>query len=265
MFWIRHFIVVLVVASACAVRAALVLTGTSYTENFDGIGVGLPSGWAVYSDASSTSLGTTETFNTTISTWTQTGEIASGGFWNVASADGLSSSSDSTAQNGSADRAIGFRQVSAGNLDPGAAVVLNIQNTSGLGNFVLSLDIQLLANNGRSTDLALDYRIGDTGSFTTLTTYTDPNTFASATVSLDSTDLGAWNNQSSDIWFRITAVDASTGSGSRDTFGIDDFSLTYSAIPEPRLWGAISGAGLLAFCGFQLWRRHGPQNPRVAA
>jgi hypothetical protein len=248
-------ILALIFAGACAGRAALVLSGTSYTENFDSIGSGLSAGWAVYTSASSSSLGTSTTFNTTMSTWTQTGEIASGGFWNVASADGLSSGSIDTTQNGSTDRAIGFRQVSTGGLDPGAAVVLNIQNTAGFGNFALSVKIQLLADNGHSTDLALDYRIGDTGGFTTLTTFTDPNTFGSTTVSLNSTDLNAWNDQSSDIWFRIAAVNPSTGSGSRDTFGIDDFSLTYSAVPEPAAWGAISGAGLVALCVWRVWRR----------
>ena len=242
-------------AGACACRAALVLSGTSYTESFDNIGSGLSSGWAVYTSASSSSLGSTTTFNTTKSTWTQSGEIASGGFWNVASPDGLSAGSGDTTQNNSTDRAIGFRQVSTGGLDPGAAVVLNIQNTAGFGNFALSVKIQLLANNSRSTDLALDYRIGDTGGFTTLTTYTDPNAFGSTTVSLNSTDLNAWNDQSSDIWFRIAAVNASTGSNFRDTFGIDDFSLTYSTVPEPAAWGAIAGTGLLALCGLRVWRQ----------
>jgi hypothetical protein len=250
-----HIIVVLLVAGACSGRAALALTGNSYSENFDDVGSGLSTGWDVYSSATSSSLGSATTFNTTMSTWTQTGEIVSGGFWNIASSDGLTLSSDATAQNGSTDRAIGFRQVGTGGLDPGAAVVLNIQNTAGLGNFALSVKIQLLADNGRSTDLVLDYRIGDTGGFTTLTTFTDPNTFGSTTVSFNSTDLGAWNNQSSDIWFRIAAVDASTGSGSRDTFGVDDFSLTYSAVPEPAAWGAISALGLLIICGVRTWRQ----------
>jgi hypothetical protein len=243
---------------ACATnlaKAALSISGTSYAQTFDGVGTALPDGWAVYTAASSSSLGTVGTFNTTVSSWTQSGEIASGGFWNIASSDGLTSSSDATAQSGSTDRAIGFRQVSTGNLDPGAAVVLNIQNTTGLGNFTLSVKIQLLSDNGRSTDLVLDYRIGDTGGFTTLTTYTDPNTFGSTTVSLNSTDLSGWNDQSSDIWFRIAATSGSTGSGGRDTFGIDDFSLSYSAVPEPAEWGVISAMGLLGICGVREWRQ----------
>jgi hypothetical protein len=51
------------------------------------------------------------------------------------------------------------------------------------------------------------------------------------------------------------ALSDSSVSGSRDTFGIDDFSLTYSAVPEPAAWGAIAGAGLLALCGWRIWQQ----------
>ena len=233
--------------------AALVLTGGSYGQNFDGVGSGLPTGWGVYSGASASTLGSAASFNTTITSW---GGTSPGGFYNVASTDGLSASSDVTAQSASTDRALGFRQVNTGNLDPGAAVVLNIQDTVGLGNFALSLKVQFLDNNGRSTDLVVDYRIGNSGAFTTLTTYPDPNTFGSTTISLNSTDLTAWNNQSSEIWFRIVALNASTGSGSRDTFGIDDFSLSYSPVPEPTSVAlGLFGVGLLAVSGTRAWLR----------
>jgi hypothetical protein len=248
-------IVVGLFAAVPLCKGALILSGTSYSQNFDGIGGGSPTGWDVYTSASSSSLGSVATFNTTISTWTETGKIASGGFWNVASADGLSSGSSSTAQNNSTDRAIGFRQIATGGFDPGAAVVLNVQNTAGLGNFALSLKIQFLADNSRSTDLVLDYRIGDSGNFTSLGTYSDPNTFGSTTISFNSSDLSGWNNQSSDIWFRIVALSASTGTGSRDTFGIDDFSLSYSPVPEPGTWGFIASLGLLAIGGLHSCRQ----------
>ncbi|HSY76665.1 MAG TPA: hypothetical protein VK890_07410, partial [Bacteroidia bacterium] len=49
-------------AFALTANAQLALTGTTYSQNFDGIGAGLPAGWACYSAATSTSLGTAYSF-----------------------------------------------------------------------------------------------------------------------------------------------------------------------------------------------------------
>src|SRR5436190_997061 len=48
-----------------AAQAQVILTGTSYTQNFDGLGTGLPTGWTVYVDATNTSLGTQKTLTGT--------------------------------------------------------------------------------------------------------------------------------------------------------------------------------------------------------
>jgi MYXO-CTERM domain-containing protein len=88
-----------------------------------------------------------------------------------------------------------------------------------------------------------------------LGTFGDPGSWGSTAISFNSSNLGAWNNQSSDIWFRITALDGTTGSGSRDMFAIDDFTLSYSAVPETTACGAISGTALLALCGLRVWRQ----------
>ncbi len=244
------FIVALIFAGACMCRAALVLSGTSYTENFDSIGGGLSSGWAVNTGASISSVGTAQSFTTTANTWGDAG----GSFKNLASSDGLTSGSTTTAQGNSTDRALGIRQTEAFG-DLGAAFELNIQNTTGLNNFSLSVSLQMLSVQTRSTTWTVDYRLGDSGNFTSLGTYADPGTFGSTTFTANSTDLNSWNNQSQDIWFRVVALSASSGSGSRDTFGIDDFSLTYSAVPEPAASGAIAGAGLLALCSLRIWRQ----------
>jgi hypothetical protein len=241
----------LMAAGAGSGRAALVLSGTSYMQTFDTIGGGLPAEWSVYTGASSSSLGSSATLTTYKDSWGET----SGGFYNLASADGLTTFAGTTAQANSTDRALGVRQVGSGNYDPGAAIVLQIQNTAGLGNFQLSLEAQILNIQNRSTIWSFQYRIGDSGNFTTLGTFGDPGSWGSTVVSFSPSDLSAWNNQSSDIWFRIVALDGSTGSGSRDMFAIDDFNLSYSAVPEPQTWGAISGAGLLALCGGRLWRQ----------
>ena len=251
---------VLVFAGVISSRAVLTLSGTSYVETFDNIGSGLPTGWSVNTGASASSVGSAATFDTAQKTWGDTG----GSFKNVASLEGLASISSKAEQDKSTDRALGIRQTGSFG-DPGAAFELNIQNTAGLHDFSLSVSLQMLYESfqGRSTTWTMDYRVGDSGDFTSLGTYTDPGTFGSTTFTANSTELNSWDNQSQDIWFRVVALSASTGSGSRDTFAIDDFSLTYSAAPEPREWGLISGAGLLALCGISTWRERRAAKPRV--
>ena len=246
-----QLILVFMAAGACSDRAALALSGTSYTQNFDSIGNGLPTGWSVYTGATSSSLGTSASFSTAKTHWSET----SGGFYNAASADGLLSYSSNTAQDGSSDRVLAVKQVGSGGYDPGAAIVLQIQNTAGYGNFSLSLKAQQLNSQNRSTTWLFQYRIGDSGDFITLSTFVDPGAWGYTSISFDSSDLAAWNDQSSDIWFRIVALSDSTGSNSRDMFAIDDFTLSYSVVPELDQLGLMSGAGLLAFCGFQVWRQ----------
>jgi hypothetical protein len=65
------------------------------------------------------------------------------------------------------------------------------------------------------------------GSFTPVGTYTDPGIFASTNKTFS---FGAaLDNQSQNVWIRVVALSASTGAGSRDTFGIDNFTLSYTA------------------------------------
>jgi hypothetical protein len=247
-------IICLVVAAGLA-KGALALTGTSYTQNFDSIGSGLPIGWSVDTGATSSSTGSAATLTTTAAAWGG----STGQFANFASSDGLTSTATSTTQAASTDRALGIRQT--GSLgDPGAAFEFNIANTTGLDDFSLSISLQMLSVQTRSTTWTIDYRVGDSGGFTTLGTYSDPAVFGSTIFTADSTALSSWNNQSQDIWFRVVALNAATGSGNRDTFGIDDFSLSYSAIPEPAPvpepagWSLISAIGLLGICGGGIWR-----------
>ena len=89
-------------------KAQINLTGTFYTETFDGIGSGLPNGWTVKLHATATSLGTDTVLNTAKTKWANTTK----GVFNYASADGLTSASDTTTQMASTDRALGIRQVS---------------------------------------------------------------------------------------------------------------------------------------------------------
>ena len=230
-------------------QGALVLSGTSYVQTFDSIGSGLPTGWSVRTGANASFEGTAASFTTAATSWGDT----TGAFKNVASSDGLTSGASTAVQAASTDRALGIRQT--GTLgDPGGAFVLQIDKTLGLKNFALSLKAQMLSVQTRSTTWTIDYRIGDSGSFTTLATYSDPGAFGSTSFSFNSSQLSTWNNQASDIWFRVVALGGSTGSSSRDTFAIDDFTLGYSPVPEPHVLGIISGLGLLAIFGIRTWR-----------
>jgi hypothetical protein len=205
------------------VFSQVTVSGGSYTENFDGTASGLPTGWTVRTGATATSLGTIQTFNTTASAWNNT----TGAFKNSASADGLISSSAATDQNNSTDRAISSRQTGTFG-DPGAAFVLQLANTTGLSNIQISFKIQSLdIASARAVNWIVDYGVGATPtSFTQISTgtlATGGSSFSNTTITLNNLiPAGNANN----VWVRIVALTASTGSGSRPTVGIDDFTLT---------------------------------------
>jgi hypothetical protein len=219
-------VLVLLGASGKAVAVGIVLSGTSYTETFDGLAGGLPAGWSVKTGATSAALGSDAAYVATATSWATT----TGNFRNAASADGLTSGASAAAQSGSADRALAIRQTATFG-DPGAAFMLSIQDTLGFENFSLSFKAQMLSVQDRSTTWTIDYRLGASGAFTSLGTYADPGVFGSTTRSFNATQLSAWNDQAQPVYFRIAALSAATGTtGSRDTFGIDDFSLSFSAV-----------------------------------
>ena len=226
--------------------AQFTLTGTSYTQNFNSIGSGLPSDWSVRTSATSTSLGSSATFNTPATSWgTTTGQFA-----NMAAATGLTSGATVTAQSNSSDRAAGIRQTTFG--DPGAAFVFNF-NSSGLTVSSISLDLMMLSVQTRSTTWTIDYGIGSSPtSFTSLGTWSDPGTFGTTSITLTS-GLAGLSDQSN-VQFRIVALNASTNTGSRDSIGLDNFTMAYSAsaIPEPSTYAAIIGALAL---GGAAWHR----------
>ncbi len=207
-----------------AMAAQISLSSTSYLQNFDLIGTdGLPAGWTLETGATATSLGTDVAFTKTAVSWGDTG----GAFKNFASSDGRTSTDSTATQAAATDRALGIRQTGSFG-DPSAAFTLQISDTVGLSNFSLSFSAQMLSVQGRSTVWSVQYGLGSNPtSFTTLATYNDPGTFGGTTVSADAGIAGI-ANQSQNVWLRIVALSAATGSGSRDSFGIDDFVLTYT-------------------------------------
>lgn len=212
-----------------------VLSGTNYTESFDALATGLPTGWSVWDDATATSLGVPKTFTATPTPWL----LASGLFANMASANNTDTNgvpftdgglTDDANQNAATNRAPGVRLNSA--VDPGAAFVLQISNTLGFQNFVLSLDLMTLTTFARTSIWTIDYAVGDTPvSFTPLGVYYDPTPTFFGWTNRTFTLPADVNDQSQNVWIRVANITAVSQSGNRDAFAIDNVSLSWSLVP----------------------------------
>lgn len=211
---------VLLAAFVPSLPAQVPLVSGVNTENFDSIGGGLPAGWSVRTGANSTSLGAAATWSTSAITWGNT----TGNWRNVAANDGgLPSSATTAAQAAATDRAVGIRQ-SGSFGDPGAALAFNFSST-GLQVTGVSFSAQMLSVQSRSTVWTLQYGIGAVpGSWVDLATFADPGAFGATTVSA-AVPVDTLDNQAN-VWLRVVALSGSSGSGSRDTFGVDDFVIT---------------------------------------
>ncbi len=216
----------LVLLAEAIAPAQINLSGTSYQQNFDALGAGLPVGWSVRTGASVNGLGAAATFNSAKVSWgTATGQFAN--YASTFNADNnVPESATSSEQSGITNRCLGIRQTSSfGN--PGAAFVLQIQNTIGFSNLTFSVDLNMLSLQGYSTTWTIDYAIANDPptEFTALGTFADPGVFGSNLVTYA---LGpAADDQAQSVWIRVAALTGATGSGSRDTFGIDNFVLNY--------------------------------------
>ena len=221
-----------------AAAQPLTLSGSSYTQNFDNIGTSLPQGWNTYSTASTTALGSLATFHTATTPWANTSAL----FWNFASLtnnDGtvLASTAITAIQAAVTNRVIGVRQTGTANTggDPGAAIVLELNDTTIGSSFTMSFDWLMLNDQTRTTVWRADYGIGaNPTAFIPLGSWTNGGllAFQNATNYFGTTNLSFSFGSDSDgqtepVWIRIVAVDATTGSGSRCSFGLDNFSLSW--------------------------------------
>lgn len=243
-----HFVRFAALFACCATIsfAQVTLSGASYTQDFNSIGSGLPTGWSVYTSATDTTLGTATTFTTTTTSWSST--TAGSDFRNIATFGSSNQSTDS-------DRAIGWRPLAASSGARTGAVMLSLANTTGFTNFSLSFDIFTANNVNETQTYSIEYRVGNSGAFTQLSTFTTPDSGSlslnASTISVNSVSLSALSNQSQSVYFRIRGT--ATSGTSLDTIGIDNFVLSYSAIPEPSTCAAIFGG--LALLGAAGWRR----------
>lgn len=233
--------------------AIYTLTDDPYQQTFDSLGTAsgaaaLPLGWDVRTGATATSLGTPA-----LSVAKQTWGDNTKGFLNVAAATGLSSTASPTLQNNSLNRSLGMRQ--AGDFgDPGASFAFQF---SSLGHTLTagSVDMVLLSSQGRSTTWLLQYGLGESpSSFTTIATWADPGVFGTTTLSFDAASLAGMSNQSR-VWFRAATLAPTTGSASRDTVGIDNFTLIH--LPEPSALGLAAVACVVVLLASRpTMRRH---------
>jgi hypothetical protein len=93
------------IALAATAQGQVAITNLGYTQDFNSIGSGLPTGWDVRTGATASSLGSTATFNTSQVAWDNT----SGAFKNYAASTGLTETATSSDQSGSTNRALGIR------------------------------------------------------------------------------------------------------------------------------------------------------------
>lgn len=225
--------------SGCGVNPLPTDSGISLSSsplliNFNSINKGLPAGVSVYTGGSSTALGTAVAFNTDVTKWS----VTTGGFYNFASATGLTASSKEADQSASTNRALGVRQIgstssSFAGSDPGAAFVFQMNNTTGKSTLKLDFLLQSLdvsSSVTRTTTWAVDYAIGANPVkflpvVATGTLVTGNTVFSSNAISVDFGSV--LNNQPGKIWIRIITLTATSGSGSRPSTAIDDVKFSW--------------------------------------
>ncbi len=208
--------------------AQVMLTGTNYHQNFNAISNGLPAGWSVRTNATAGRLGQPAPFRTSAKSWSDNpGEFGNcAGTLANCGTNYLGAEPALPVQSGTTNRCVAIRQTSVFG-DPGAAFVLQIASTTGFSDLTFSLDLNLLKTNGYSTTWIIDYAVGNApDAFTPLGTFSDPGVFGATQRSFTlGTDA---DNQTNNVWIRVAALNGATGTGSRDTFGIDNFDLNYA-------------------------------------
>ena len=187
----KSIVMSIVITAAAGASAQVILTGTNYSQSFADLNSGLPPGWSVRTNATSTNLGTAATFNTNNTSWgTQTGQFANYASTLNNSGTNFLGTESTTVQGNCTNRCPGIRQT--------------------------------------TTLWSIDYGIGDTpAGFSALGTYADPGAFGATTQALS---FGtALDNLDQPVWIRVAALNPSAGSNRCDTVGIDNFNLSYSA------------------------------------
>ena len=206
--------------------AQLTLGTSPYIQDFDGLPT-MPLGWTVRTSATNASLGTINAVG--INTWAS----STGEFRTVAAAEApFTAGSSNAAQAAATDRALAVRPTGTF-ADPGAAFTLEIDNTIGKAGFSLAFKHMTFDDNAsRSAVYAVQYTTvaAGTSGWTTLGTYTTLTWGATIANYSFGTAL---DNISNTVWIRVVSLVASTGSGGRDTYGIDDVKIAWATNATP--------------------------------
>jgi hypothetical protein len=236
----KTLLLLLAATATLGASAQIVLTGNSYSQNFNSLGTGLPVGWAVYTGATASMAGndvSSTKYTAAPTRWNST----TGGFRNSASIVGYTPSNytnDSATQAAISDRALAVRQVGGTSAtfpgsDSGAAFVFKMANTIGATNFQLNFKLQSADTaSGRTTTWRVEtgMMMGSTMMFTpataTGTLTTGGRAIGSNTVTVNFGN--ALDNMNHEMWIRIVALNQTTGAGNRATTQIDDFNLSWT-------------------------------------
>jgi PEP-CTERM motif len=241
--------------AACACVLALrpascgqvTLSGTSYSQDFNTVGSSLPPGWTVSTNATLSTLGTDAIFAIAATSWAS--PTAGTAFRNISSSD-IAYNSSAAVQLSAAAR--WFRD---------GAVTLALADTLNLTNFSLGLAVfqsnDVAPSGGEVQTYQLEYRVGSSGDFTAIgspfvTNFSGLSNFLSITYSISGSALDLIANQSGPVYVRLRGGLSTSASGNLDTIGLDNFSLSYTAIPEPATYAALFGVLAL---GSATWRR----------
>lgn len=218
------FIALVLIFTSGNLSAQITLGASPYTQDFNT--TILPAGWTTNVGASSTNLGGTAT-PATSATWSS----SMGQFEFCASAKNppLNSGSNATAQNAATDRALAIRATTTFG-DGQHSFNLHLTNTTGLANFQLSFNAQLMNIQSKISNYRVDYGVGAfPTTFTPVgATFTDlginGGVWGNTTINVNFG--GALDNITTDVYIRIASLSIS-GGGSHCTFGIDDVNLSW--------------------------------------
>ena len=216
----------------------ITLTGTSYTNSFDTFEAdgGTPPEWFTYTGATATAPGniavwSVANYTAVSNSWRTT----SGRFANQASTfsyiggtNFLGTETNNPTQWTEPNRCLAVRQVSA--TDVGAAFVIKIADTLDRKDFVMSLDsLNLDPTSTRTTTWTVDYGFGAVpSSFVPVTNFANAAGTFSTTNRTITFPNGTIDNTAGPVWIRIVVLSPTSGSGNRETTGIDNFSLIWA-------------------------------------